>query len=170
MTILKVHTGQRCGRHIPILHDCSEEDWIDTLQFMNARMADTDHLTKLNISISAGTWWIYDCTLDPSNVYNSGYNPKSEVYMDIKQTLEVVALVKALGEKMEAVGADGKVTILEVLAQFPGLVAPGFAAIKDANMVAAELKDLDALEIQTLVAACMDAVAPFVRLLGVKQA
>lgn len=137
---------------------------------MNARMADTDNLTKLNISISAGTWWIYDCTLDPSNVYNSGINPKSEVFMDIKETLEVVALVKALGEKMEAVASDGKVTILEVVAQFPGLVAPGFAAIKDANQIAAELKDLDAVEIQTLVSACMDAIAPFVKLLGVKQA
>jgi len=86
--------------------------------------------------------------------------------MDIKETLDVVALVKALGEKMEAVGADGKVTMLEVLAQFPGLVVPGFAAIKDANKVAEELKDLDAVEIQTLVSACMDAIAPFVRLLG----
>ena len=133
---------------------------------MNARMADVDQLTKLNISISAGTWWIFDCRLDPQNVYHSGYNPKLEVPMDIKETLEVVALVKALGEKMEAVGADGKVTMLEVLSQFPGLVAPGFVAIKDANQVAAELKDLDPTEIQTLVSACMDAMAPFVRLLG----
>jgi hypothetical protein len=137
---------------------------------MNARVADIDQLTRLNISISAGTWWLFDCTLDPSNVYNSSITPNKRSAMDIKETLEVVALVKALGEKMESVAADGKVTILEVIAQFPGLVAPGFAAIKDANMVAAELKDLDALEIQTLVAACMDAVAPFVRLLGVKQA
>lgn len=88
--------------------------------------------------------------------------------MDIKETLEVVALVKALGEKMEAVAADGKVTIMEVLASFPGLVAPGFAAIKDANKVVEELKDLDPAEVQTLVAACMDAMAPFVKLLGGK--
>ena len=125
-----------------------------------------DQLTKLNISISAGTWWLFDCTLDPSNVYNSRITTIKRSTMDIKETLDVVALVKALGEKMEAVGSDGKVTIMEVLAQFPGLVAPGFVAIKDANMVAAELKDLDPTEIQTLVGACMDAMAPFVRLLG----
>ena len=89
--------------------------------------------------------------------------------MDIKETLEVVALVKALGEKMESVAVDGKVTIMEVVASFPALVAPGFAAIKDANMVAAELKDLDAAEIQQLVQACMDAIGPFVRLLGVSK-
>lgn len=89
--------------------------------------------------------------------------------MDIKETLEVVALVKALGEKMEQVAVDGKVTVMEVVAAFPGLVAPGFAAIKDANLVAEEIKDLDAAEIQTLVQACLDAMGPFARLLGAQK-
>lgn len=86
--------------------------------------------------------------------------------MDIKETLEVVGFVKALGEKMESVASDGKVTLMEVLSQFPALVAPGFTAIKDAQMVAQELKELDANEVQQLVGALLDAIAPFVKLLG----
>jgi len=136
---------------------------------MNERIQDIDQLTRLNISISAGTWYLFDCTTDPNNTYNSRNHQKRSPRMDIKETLEVVALVKALGEKMEQVAVDGKVTVMEVIAAFPGLVAPGFAAIKDANMVAEEMKDLDAAEIQQLVQACLDAMGPFARLLGAQK-
>jgi len=86
--------------------------------------------------------------------------------MGINEILDVVAFVKALGQKMEDVNADGKVTVVEVVAAMSGVVGPAFSAIKGLDQFSVQAKDLDALETQQLVNACMDAMTPYIRLLS----
>lgn len=83
----------------------------------------------------------------------------------IKETVDVLALVKILGEKFEQVAADGKVTVAEVLAELVGSVGPLMAAIDGVANVPEELKDLTAEEVGVLAGAAFMALQPYLRLL-----
>ena len=69
--------------------------------------------------------------------------------MDIKETLELVDSVIALAEEVKADSEDGKLTILEVLGDYPEIMAV-IEEGKDYATIVEELKDLDQAEILEL--------------------
>lgn len=89
---------------------------------------------------------------------------------NIKEVMDVVSLVKVLGEKIETMEADGKVSVFELIANMPGLVQPAFAAFAGADQIKGELAQVDSEGLQAIVAGLFDALAPYMRLLGVKKA
>lgn len=68
---------------------------------------------------------------------------------DIKEVVELVDSVIALAEAVEADSEDGKLTILEILGNYPEVLAIVEEG-KDYEEILAELKDLDEAEILVL--------------------
>lgn len=69
---------------------------------------------------------------------------------DIKETVELVDAVIALAEEVERDSQDGKLTVLEILGNYPEVLAV-INEGKDCKTIVEELKDLDEDEIRTLV-------------------
>ena len=83
--------------------------------------------------------------------------------MDIKETLEALEGVKDLAQDVKDVLADGKIgfgdlgVIFKLMNQFSVLNA----AIQGAGLIGAELKDLDPVEAEVLMAKVNEIVAIF---------
>lgn len=69
--------------------------------------------------------------------------------MDIKEALEVLEFAKDLAVEVKAILADGRVTIFDI-PQLAKLWSPLKDALQNINLVPAEMKDLDAAEVQAL--------------------
>jgi len=70
--------------------------------------------------------------------------------MDLKETLELLNALQNLADEVKADSEDGKLTILEILGNYPDILEV-IEEGKDYQTVIAELKDLDQAEILTLV-------------------
>jgi len=66
--------------------------------------------------------------------------------MEIKELTELLDSVIALAEAIENDSEDGKLTVLEILGNYPDILKV-IEEGKDYNLIVAELKDLDEAEI-----------------------
>ncbi len=77
--------------------------------------------------------------------------------MDVKNALEVLDLVKVAGTQASEMLKDGKINIFD-LPKLAALVLPARKALQDANLIAAEIKDIDGDEAKVLAEAGIEAV------------
>lgn len=79
----------------------------------------------------------------------------------IKESLEMVAMVKELAKALEASKADGKVDWKD-LPKFAAVVVAGSKAVNGGHLIQAEIKDLSPEETQILITELIDAVSMLV--------
>lgn len=81
--------------------------------------------------------------------------------MDVKNTLEVLDLVRVTGVQAAEMLKDGKINIFD-LPKLAALVNPARKALQDAQLVAAEVADIDSEEAKQLAQAAIEAVMAWV--------
>ena len=77
--------------------------------------------------------------------------------MDLKETKELIAALKKLVSELEKDSQDGKLTVFEILGNYPEVLAV-IQEGKDIKTITAELKDLDFEEIKDLTGELLDFV------------
>ena len=70
--------------------------------------------------------------------------------MDIKETMELIDEIISLAEEIVKDSEDGKLTVLEILGNYPNILKV-INEGKDYDVIEAELKDLSLDEIQQLI-------------------
>lgn len=86
-------------------------------------------------------------------------------HKDIHSILEVLNLVEAMGTTVHDALADGKITWTD-LPKLSGLWAPAKLALEDLHNVSAEAADLDATEVQQLIAKAVEMVQAWIGVFG----
>ena len=70
--------------------------------------------------------------------------------MDVKETMELIDEIISLAEEIVKDSEDGKLTVLEILGNYPNILKV-INEGKDYDVIEAELKDLSLDEIQQLI-------------------
>jgi len=77
--------------------------------------------------------------------------------MDIKNTLELVSVLRVLGECLKKAREDGEMNIWDI-PKFAPMISAGRKALEDSEQVKLEIKDLDEEETQQILEALLQAV------------
>ena len=85
--------------------------------------------------------------------------------MDVKETMELIDALLSLAEEVERDSEDGKLTVLEILGNYPEILKV-INEGKDYEEIKAELKDLSLDEIQQLTTKLIEIIGVILKIVA----